>query len=123
MTTIEILKAARQVIEKPEHWTQGQYARTAENAGVSYSNPRAFCFCSQGAILKASHDQSLKGTAEFSYNKDDLVPEIDEAITRLDQFCVGGGIEQFNDAPGRTHAEVLAKFDEAIASLETQGYG
>lgn len=99
MTAKQILIAARQLIANPEHWTQHVMARSASGLKASAENdPSATCFCPMGAVIR---------TVGFN-------SKIDEPFRHLRKFFEGS-ISKFNDS--HTHAEVLAKFDEAIQSL------
>lgn len=104
-TTIEILKEARELIAKEGGWGQGTYARSADGE-VSYpTNPDAVCFCTWGALIAVDARQEL-------HRPDGVQPALDNVT--------GGNFVAFNDAPGRTQAEVVAKFDEAIAAEEAK---
>jgi len=98
VTTLEILVKARELIAEPERWTQGAFARD-EHGFSRYVCPGEFdytCYCASGALRAAGGY-----TTHPAYN----------AIhTGGPAVCV------WNDAPGRTHAEVLAAFDAAIAT-------
>jgi hypothetical protein len=63
----------------------------------------AVCWCLTGALTKVS-----KRYSDYRPAADALHQAIKEPLV------------SWNDAPGRTQAEVLAKFDEAIAALEAQ---
>jgi hypothetical protein len=93
--TLEILKAARAKIEKPECWTQDFYARSASGKKVVARSPAAVCWCSYGALQ--------------SVMKAKLLPI---EIVLLLERPMHGCIADFNDT--HTHAEVLAAFDAAI---------
>lgn len=88
MKTSEILTAARKQIELPENWCQQYFFR---------DNAR----CSDGALVMAS----LMGD-----------PKSVEQADRLLASEMDGDIRTFNDT--RTHAEVLAAFDRAIAAAK-----
>lgn len=103
MTTREALIAARELIEDPERWTQEESARDADGKGVPIGSPEACQWCAMGALSKIAPDglmlsrtrvALLRGTGTYS-------------------------VSMFNDAPGRTHAEVLAAFDKAIAECKS----
>lgn len=105
MTTLEILKAARKLLSKSEQWTQGHAARSRQGRPVSYMDADAVCFCSWGAIghespTTADRDETVQALGYSPYHTPQLF--------------------DWNDAPGRTHAEVLARFDEAIKRLEAR---
>lgn len=98
MTTLEILEAARRLIEKRENWTRAWWALDAAGNPVDSTDPSGVCFCIAGAINRAS---DRNGRAAF------------EALER--QITSGPRqIIQFNG--GHTHEEVLALFDRAIAA-------
>lgn len=83
-----VLRAARKLIEKPERWAQG----------TSFTGTAR---CAWGAILATEHDfVDVLSAAGF--------------MRRI----VGPYIAEWNDIPQRTHAEVLAAFDKAIALAE-----
>jgi hypothetical protein len=98
MTTLEILKGARELLSDPARWTQGHAARTAAGRKTSYQDPDAVCYCPWGALRLVGGlgadlvvlSLGFEGTSEF--------------------FA-------WNDAPERTHTEVLARFDKAVARL------
>ena len=95
-TTKKTLVAARAIIANEENWTQGAYAKDKDGSsiGVNYSN--AVCFCSSGAIRKITIDPFDAMAVLRNHMEDSII--------------------DFND--GHTHKEVLAAWDEAIASLD-----
>ena len=103
MNTLDVLKAARVRITKPEHWTQGVLARDAN--GDQLELPRdvnATCWCAVGALSAQSFGSALYGDA------------LDALRCTLpgSSFAIG----DYNDE--HTHAEVLALFDTTINRLE-----
>lgn len=110
-STRDILIAARALIEKPERWIKGKFFDTRWVKG----KPAQDCYCAVGAISQAGFY-----LARTALNED--------AISAV---SVGAGLpaktywkplSNWNDAPERTHAEVLAAFDRAIAaSCPTDG--
>lgn len=103
MTPLEILKSARKLIEKPENWTQGAYARDSRGSAILLGMQGNACsWCALGAML-ASFEPNLK------MNTEELV-----AMNAL-ECAVGGSVIAFNDA--RTHADVLDAFDRAIFNI------
>lgn len=103
-TTIEILKAARDLIAKPENWTQGSYAKRSDDLETIPSDPDAVCFCSVGAIFKA-------GDASFKFSET-LPFEIREAFGVAKE----NDLVKFNDS--HTHSEVLDLFSKSISKAE-----
>jgi hypothetical protein len=93
-----ILRAARRLIEEPERWTKGAAARDSAGKRVESGDTSAQCWCAYGAIGRAT------GYRVSDWDARMLLSEV-----------VGGCISMWNDAPWRTHVEVLAAFDAAIA--------
>jgi len=105
MTPKEILIAARAKIERPQCWTYGKFSRSALENEVKPHSRRAVCWCVLGAIAAITHDDP-------NDIRDDVYWLIHRAIgLPANDLHIG----LWNDAPGRTHAEVLAAFDRAIA--------
>lgn len=86
---IDVLVAARQLIENPENWCQHEL----------HMGRNVHCAC--GAIEEA--------TRRLTHN----VPSLFDCF--ISGFRGWQELSNFNDAPHRTHAEVLAAFDKAIA--------
>jgi hypothetical protein len=105
-STLEILKASRALITPEGAWTQYSSARNIRRIPVDFYSEKAVCFCASGAIRRSlnmtKYGERLPSSLDFFIE------------------MVGGSISLFNDAPGRTQAEVLVKFDEAISALEAQ---
>jgi len=106
---LRILKRAARILSKPEAWTKKAEARTETGKEIFYDSNRAVCFCSMGAIWRARKD--ILGTQDCDDDYSVLRKVVKGAHT-------GIGIVDWNDAPERTHAEVLAAFQEAIAQRE-----
>lgn len=103
MTTVEILRAAKALIDTPEKWTQGKYARDAEGHALDHSKDGfagAVCYCAVGALWAAagSFDEA--------------------AVSRVRDAAGTHILHPWNDDPERTHPEVMAAFDRAIAAAE-----
>lgn len=94
MTTNQILVAARALIEKPEAWGKGHK-----------SNSPKVGRCVLGALGGVNNPH---GT-----HFNDARKALEEAVGTLWLF-------EWNDAPERTHAEVLAAFDRAIEATKEQ---
>lgn len=104
LSTLAVLKAARELISTPERWVQGPFAVDRQGLSVSPLSPDACAFCAIGATWR------IAGTGDADSGAD---RELD--ITLGGQLANG-----FNDAEGRTHAEVLDLFDRTIARLESE---
>ena len=101
-TTIAILKAARDLIAKPENWLQGTYAKNENGRDVSALSHEGVCFCAMGALLRA-------GWVHPSADDDAVVAVLNQVPDDM-------LIAEFNDQA--THSEVLDLFSKAISSAE-----
>ena len=79
-----------ELLAKPEAWTRESEARQADGYPVLPESATACKWCIIGAIRKCARKQVDVSTWS---NKVAIL--------------IGGGIESWNDMPGRTHAEVL----------------
>lgn len=100
MTTLEILKAARELISVPERWTQGAAARHKNGNVIGWNTANASCWCSTGAVMKCG------------------LHHADSALSLLAEVTSVGSVPYYNDT--HTHAEVLAMFDRAISIAEAE---
>jgi len=95
MKTSTVLIAAKNLISDPECWIKGTSQKYLSNGKIGY--------CSVGAIvINNSFVESQQACKLFK----SLLPT---------ELTAG----EWNDAS--THAEVMAKFDEAIALAQSQG--
>ncbi len=97
MDAKEVLERAKKLIENPVNWIKHANARDAHGYAVNARSEDAVCFCMMGALF---HAGSLG---------------IDDPYWAL-RAVLHEGIVEWNDHPNRTHAEVLAAFDRAIAA-------
>ena len=103
MDELEILRKARKLIEDPERWTKGQFARDTDGEPLSNGfDSDAVCWCAAGAIEHVSNLDCTVGAAGRA--------------TVLLQEAAGGPLASFND--GTEHRRVLELFDKAIKKLE-----
>ena len=107
------LREARALIERG--WTQGVDARDAFGEECDPYCDDAECFCANGAMCRAF--------ARVTLSDRDIVRDaeaiLNEAIGRPARNAVDWPFIDWNDAPERTHAEVLAAFDKAIELAES----
>ena len=100
--TAQILKNARALVARG--WCQGHYAERENGETCDLVSGEAVRWCAEGAIHNATF-----GAKHWIWR------EVNDA------FCKASDtdhIPSFNDAPGRTQADVLAAFDRAIAAAE-----
>jgi hypothetical protein len=105
-TLADKLREARALIDTPEKWTQGANARDAAGRKVPAYSSRARCFCMTGAVIRV-----------MAGGFDAAVPVLG-ALRKGANGLEGGSPHLWNDAPERTHAEVLAAFDRAIEAAQ-----
>lgn len=86
-------------------WSQGGYALNASGRSVSYTDDAAVRFCVEGAIMRAVRLLKLTGPAAAAPFR-----KLQEVI---------GDVPGWNDAPERTHEEVVAALRTA-AGLPAQ---
>ena len=101
-TAMDVLSAARELVAKEGGWTQRHYARGADGTYADFNHKKAVCFCTLGALYRV-------GLPEPS--------ALNDAESLLLKAAGVENIVVWNDAPGRTQADVVALFDAAIASL------
>lgn len=112
-SALEVLKEARQLISKPSAWCRGASARDDFGNPCVPWHPNARRWCAVGALRRAHTGLSVPGGIPIpgaAY----LQSFVPEGMTRYASLTV------FNDHPLRTHDEVLAVFDAAIAKLEAE---
>lgn len=99
VTPVEILEKTRDLLSDPVSWTQHTWARNERGELTDYRGADACKFCIGGAFFR---------TAEGS--------ERSVRIRAWDHVMVATYSNTFiwNDAPERTHAEVLEALDKAI---------
>lgn len=106
MKTSEILIKARDLIADPAQWTQHANARDEEGISTNTFSEQATCWCSDGALVKAS-------------NQPENHSEYQRAGAALKEAAGGQSYVEFNDT--HTHAEVMTMFDTAIATAQARG--
>lgn len=101
---LDNLRAVRTLLDTPDRWTQGAYARDSEGKIVSTLDPVAVRWCLDGAICVVA------GSGSEAYQ---VGVEINQSIS-------GGAAwrRYWNDARFRTHEQVLAMLDQTILRVE-----
>lgn len=88
----------RELLDSPEKWTKGGFARTPEGEHVFPNHAQAVCFCISGAI-----DFCYSGEKRYAVYR-----QLNEKIAAKQWQ----DIYAWNDAPERTYEEVKALVDE-----------
>lgn len=107
-TPLEVLRGARELLADARHWIQGADAFDASGTElVNGYEDGATCWCLVGALEKVS-GRTMATYHEPAYRIiDDLIdPDM------------GGDPREWNDAPERTHSDILALLDKAISTAE-----
>lgn len=111
MTLLDDLRAVRALIDTPEKWTKGRFVRMPTSgwaigaggiAPVTGGPPVAYCIV--GAI---DHVCGALGERRMA-----------PLMTLVRRLRWTGNLVEWQDLPSRTHAEVLALLDAAIAEAE-----
>ncbi len=112
---LKVLETARALIEKG--WTQRVAAADKHGRQVDVISEKATCFCTVGAIHRASADLDLPSSSATLAKR-----VLRQSFSRIIvvNHVIDDGLIIFNDAPGRKKEEVLSLFDAGIATL-TQG--
>jgi hypothetical protein len=103
MTPLETLQKAREHLSDPKNWNKdGNYFKDNDRSSG--------CCCALGALALCEVGPNPRWSA----------PHIHDARAALMSALRPGGrtVTSFNDAPSTTHADILALFDRAIASVE-----
>jgi hypothetical protein len=101
MTSVaEVLREARSLVDAPEKWWQQGGGHNSDD-----------CTCA---------DLAIQDVAVGSDNVALLWPAEDAFCRAIDLAPGPKAIYVWNDAPERTHADVLAAFDKAIALAEAE---
>ena len=125
MTTVEILKRARQRIVD-QGWLQGGFVEPGDQTGPC---------CASGAVL-LDEPSVITGFASYGLTALCRHPELDEALTALTvriggpeqwngyaggyEACPVGVLAQWNDNEDRVVDDVLDLYDEAIDRLQKE---
>lgn len=96
----DVLREARALVEKPEHWTKGTFESQNEDGEP--------CFCAIGALDEAA-TLALGEPGGRGYA---------EAFRALRKASPFGTIALFNDDEDTTHDMILDLFDRAIEAVE-----
>ena len=123
MTVLEMLKRARALIAKPGTWCQGSSARAKDGLPVDEASEAAVRFCVFAAFARV-YNEAYRALG-YGPGYQTRYRALGDAYVRAKntfmamarkRFAASErlGIATFNDHPDRTHADVLATFDDAI---------
>lgn len=107
MTPLQILTRARKLLSNPKRWCQWTSAKDKNGLSVSPFSKNAVSFCAYGSIERVT-DGDIGECALI----------LDKEAGRISKKK--GDLVGYNDARGRTHAQILALFDSAISRLKAK---
>ena len=118
---VDVLRQAADLLEPEGAWTQGAFSRNADGSvdfggeegepdGVAVS---PVCWCALGAIAHVTKSDPTRASVFTRLGP--LWP----AINGL-QSVVGQEIDEWNDEPERSQADVVAKLREAAQAIEAR---
>jgi hypothetical protein len=99
--TLAVLARAQELIADERRWCRRSFALSWFNVPVSPHSAAARRYCALGAVMHASRK---------------LGSPVEQARNAL-EWQTARPVQDWNDDPLRTHAEVVAAFDAAIAAL------
>lgn len=97
-------KQMKALIDTPEKWTTGSYARDCDGLVVALDSKSAVCYCSLGAI------GAIDSPIEI---RDSIYGAVEQGFKHKGKYTV---VAMNNDSS--THEEVMEAWDRAIAILE-----
>ena len=108
----EILTKAREILAPKGAWIQLNPAMDSRGNWRDPRDPRASCWCLVGALERATFE-ALGVLDEFLL--DAAMYALTGALERTGEYP-SDALAAWNDAPSRTHEEVLQLIDRAIAA-------
>ena len=132
----EMLRGARNLIDRPECWTTMESAVDDEHNAVSVDDENAYAFCATGAIecsAKRHLPESLGNIALDNHHREMMWKRIGRAYLRLamavaqnhpGQEYLQTGASQtivlWNDDSNTDHDDVINVFNAAMESVEAE---
>jgi hypothetical protein len=117
MNTVELLKAARELVANPKTWTKGEMARDANGHPTGWGDSDAVCWCAMGAMAKVDDDDDRRACFSADTHLHRAARRLyPAAVKRRDDMAPLAAV---NDVRGRKAA--LACFDAAIRSAKRAG--
>lgn len=126
MTLLEVFRSVRSLLADPKAWVRGVHSGKRQKftalGGIERESIVALwahqdgvdCFCLLGAIDRVSgFGGNLDTSARIA-----LARTLFPLFTGVQLVTAERMVAAYNDAPGRTHADVLGVVDATIARLE-----
>lgn len=114
----ELLTRVRTRLTPDGAWTQHDFASTLDGLSIRVTSPLAVCWCIEGAVGAElgpvpSQDDVRAMEGRHGLHVAALVALTETLGLRDSGLTLAG----WNDAPGRTHADILGVLDLTIARL------
>ena len=100
-TARDVLLEVRALLAEPTRWTKGAYGKDARGVRVGARSSNAVCWCLVGAY-QHSHPEGTSRRRAF------------DLLGSVASDWHGRSLQDFNDDPATTHADVLALIDRAL---------
>lgn len=117
---VEVIKASKKIIENPEHWIKGMGAANKDKKPCEPTDPKAVCWCLQGAFIKAATDLGF-----LNNPLDTKWVELENEIHRLSynpildhENAEAFNYMSINDWHKTTHEDVISLLDEMLTEAD-----
>ena len=104
--TLEVLECMKDLLARPERWTQHVDARTQDGIPVEPRSVTAHQWCLIGALRRSAENAREDTVRAIEYILRGLVMQEEPAMET---------IWEYNDAPRRSHEDIVRILDRAIA--------
>jgi hypothetical protein len=98
------LEAVKTLLDSPDKWTKGEFARDNEGRVITLHSSDACAFCLSGAAMRVTLNGHLIGHERYT--------DVREAL----QTAIGTPIITFNDGFFTTYEEIIEAIDKAISN-------
>lgn len=120
MKTSSFLRRVKRLLASPKRWFKGYWAANSEGVQCRYDSPDAACFCLSGAVRRSWNSHLADGAS--GDNVDGAYKHLRDAVAKVTRGRTKE-IPAFNDAPRRTHAQVIRVLDIAIKAADKEEKG
>ena len=129
MTTLEMLKRARALVEKPGTWCQRANARDKDGYPVDIESEAATMFCVFGAFNRVYYEATTVLLRKGVETTDPKMKAVENAYVKAKNTFIAMarkrfgaaerlGIATFNDHSQRTRKQIVLTFDDSIREAE-----
>lgn len=110
---LNFLTGIRELLTNPKKWTKDVEARLEDGSHTHATDPKAVCFCLQGAAIKVACPGDSQEHAQAGLKARALTALLQE-YRAFNSGPKESVVWMFNDAEGRTHADILKFLDTRI---------